>query len=78
MPAPEDVPFEDEKPAPAPEPAPAAVSFETVQKAAIKLVQEQKQEALRGLLLKHGLQALPELKDDPEKRAAFYADMGVI
>lgn len=78
MPAPEDVPFEDEKPVLAPEPAPAAVSFETVQKAAIKLVQEQKQEALRGLLLKHGLQALPELKDDPEKRAAFYADMGVI
>lgn len=78
MPAPEEVPFADEKPVPAPEAAPAAVTYEMVQNVAIKLVQEQRQPELRALLQKHGLQGLPELKDDPEKRAAFYADMGVI
>ena len=78
MPAPEEVPFEEEKPAPAPEPAPAAVTYEMVQNAAIKLVQAQKQEEMRGLLKKHGLESLPELKEAPEKLEAFYKDMEVV
>ena len=78
MPAPEEVPFEEKKPAPAPEPAPAAVTFEMVQKAAIKLVQAQRQEEMRGLLNKYGLQSLPELKAAPEKLEAFYKDMEVL
>lgn len=78
MPAPEEVPFAEEKPAPALAAAPAAVTFEMVQKAAIKMVQAQKQEEMRELLNKYGLQSLPELKAAPEKLAAFYADMGVI
>lgn len=73
MPAPEETPFDEKKPEPAP-----VVTYEMVQNVAIKLVQEQRQPELRALLQKHGLQGLPELKDDPEKRAAFYADMGVI
>ena len=73
MPAPEETPFDEKKPEPAP-----TVTFEMVQKKAISLVQAQRQPELRALLEKHGLQGLPELKDDPEKRAAFYADMGVI
>ena len=78
MPAPEEVPFADEKPVPAPEAAPAAVTFEMVQKKAISLVQAQRQPELRALLEKHGLQSLPELKDDPEKLAAFYKDVEVL
>lgn len=78
MPAPEEVPFAEEKPAPAPAATPAAVTFEMVQKAAIKMVQAQKQGEMRELLNKYGLQSLPELKAAPEKLAAFYADMGVI
>ena len=72
MPAPEGVPFE-EKEAPAP-----AVTFEMVQKKAIGLVQAQRQPELRALLEKHGLQALPDLKDSPEKMAAFYKDVEVL
>lgn len=78
MPAPEEVPFADEKPVPASEAAPAAVTFEMVQKKAISLVQAQRQPELRALLEKHGLQSLPELKDDPEKLAAFYKDVEVL
>lgn len=78
MPAPEEVPFAEEKPAPAPAAAPAAVTFEMVQKAAIKLVQAQRQEEMRGLLNKYGLQSLPELKAAPEKLEAFYKDMEVL
>jgi hypothetical protein len=49
-----------------------------VQKKAISLVQAQRQPELRALLEKHGLQSLPELKDDPEKLAAFYKDVEVL
>lgn len=74
------VPKEEPKPAPAPDPKPAApsVSFEDVTKAAIKLMDTGKQDALRGLLTKYGVPALPALKDDPEKLAAFYKDLEVI
>lgn len=74
MPAPEETPFEEKKP----EPAPAPVTFEMVQKKAIALVQAQRQPELRALLEKYGLQGLPELKDDPEKLAAFYKDVEVL
>ena len=73
MPAPKEVPFEEKKSEPDP-----AVSYEMVQQRAIVLVQAQKQKELQGLLQKHGLQALPELKAAPEKLAAFYKDMEVI
>ena len=84
--APESVPFNTAPTAasaqPAPQPVPQAqqttVTFEMVQKAAIKMVQAQRQEEMRELLNKYGLQSLPELKAAPEKLAAFYADMGVI
>ncbi len=75
MPAPDVTPFDEKKPEP--EPAPV-VTFEMVQKVAIKLVQEQRQPELRALLQKHGLQGLPELKDNPEKLAAFYKDVEVL
>lgn len=73
MPAPEETPFDEKKPEPAP-----TVTFEMVQKKAISLVQAQRQPELRALLQKHGLQGLPELKDNPEKLAAFYKDVEVL
>ena len=82
MPAPENVPFEDKPtpkaPEPAPAPKPAPLSFDMVQAAAIKLVQAKKQEELRSLLQKYGVQALPELKDKPDDLAAFYKDLEVM
>ena len=79
MPAPENVPFQKENAPKAAGSAPApVVTFEMVQKKAIKLVQEQRQPELRALLEKHGLQALPDLKDSPDKLAAFYKDVEVL
>lgn len=64
-------------PAPAPAPAAKAPSFEEVTKAAIRLMDAGKQPQLRALLQKYGVQALPELKNDPVKLAEFYADLEV-
>lgn len=74
MPAPEEPPFEEKKS----EEAAPEVTFEMVQKKAIGLVQAQRQPELRALLEKHGLQALPDLKNSPEKLAAFYKDVEVL
>ena len=77
-------------PAPAPEPQPApapaaepektykAVSFDDVTKAAIKLMDAGRQDDLRQLLVKYGVQALPELKTQPDKLAQFYSDLEVM
>lgn len=65
------------EPAPAPAPAVRVPSFEEVTKAAIKLMDAGKQPQLRALLQKYGVQALPELKNDPVKLAEFYADLEV-
>lgn len=75
-------------PAPEPQPAPApaaepektykAVSFDDVTKAAIKLMDAGRQDDLRQLLVKYGVQALPELKTQPDKLAQFYADLEVM
>lgn len=77
-------------PAPAPEPQPApapaaepektykAVSFDDVTKAAIKLMDAGRQDDLRQLLVKYGVQALPELKSNPAKLAQFYSDLEVM
>lgn len=65
------------EPAPAPAPAAKAPSFEEVTKAAIKLMDAGKQPQLRALLQKYGVQALPELKNNPAKLAEFYADLEV-
>lgn len=77
--APDPVPAQT--PAQTPAPAPAApkqqVSFEEVTKAAIRLMDAGKQNELRALLQKYGVQALPELKNDPAKLAEFYADLEV-
>lgn len=83
QPAPQQV----ETPAPAAskqqsEPAPAqtfkAVTFEEVTQAAIKKMDAGKQTELRALLQKYGVQALPELKTQPEKLNTFYADLEVL
>lgn len=66
------------EPAPAPAPAAKAPSFEEVTKAAIRLMDAGKQPQLRALLQKYGVQALPELKNDPVKLAEFYADLEVM
>lgn len=64
------------------EPAPAqtfkAVTFEEVTQAAIKKMDAGKQTELRALLQKYGVQALPELKTQPEKLNTFYADLEVL
>lgn len=62
---------------PAPAPAAKAPSFEEVTKAAIRLMDAGKQPQLRALLQKYGVQALPELKNNPAKLAEFYADLEV-
>lgn len=71
-----------ETPAPAPEPEPEktekTVSIEDVTKAAVKLMDAGRQDDLRQLLVKYGVQALPELKDKPDKLAAFYAELEVM
>lgn len=64
-------------PEPAPAPAVKAPSFDEVTKAAIKLMDAGKQPQLRALLQKYGVQALPELRNDPVKLAEFYADLEV-
>jgi len=64
-----------------PTPAPQtlkAVTFEEVTQAAIKKMDAGKQTELRALLQKYGVQALSELKVQPEKLAAFYADLEVL
>ena len=81
-------PAETVVPAPEPQPAPApaaepektykAVSFDDVTKAAIKLMDAGRQNDLRQLLVKYGVQALPELKTQPDKLAQFYADLEVV
>ena len=55
-----------------------AVTFEEVTQAAIKKMDAGKQTELRALLQKYGVQALPELKAQPEKLATFYADLEVL
>ena len=55
-----------------------AVTFEEVTQAAIKKMDAGKQTELRALLQKYGVQALPELKTQPEKLNAFYADLEVL
>lgn len=68
-------------PDPVPAPTPAAskqqVSFEEVTRAAIRMMDAGKQNELRALLQKYGVQALPDLKSQPEKLAAFYHDLEV-
>ena len=69
--------------APGPAPAPAeelkkAPSFDDVTKAAIKLMDAGRQNDLRQLLVKYGVQALPELKTQPDKLAQFYAELEVV
>jgi hypothetical protein len=81
-------PAETAAPAPEPQPAPApatepektykAVSFDDVTKAAIKLMDAGRQDDLRQLLVKYGVQALPELKSNPAKLAQFYSDLEVM
>lgn len=79
-------PAETAAPAPEPAPAPAAepektykdVSFDNVTKAAIKLMDAGRQDDLRQLLVKYGVQALPELKTQPDKLAQFYSDLEVM
>ena len=81
-------PAETAAPAPVPQPAPApaaepektykAVSFDDVTKAAIKLMDAGRQDDLRQLLVKYGVQALPELKTQPDKLAQFYSDLEVM
>ncbi|HCG60508.1 MAG TPA: hypothetical protein DEV97_11010 [Lachnospiraceae bacterium] len=81
-------PAETAAPAPVPQPAPApaaepektykAVSFDDVTKAAIKLMDAGRQDDLRQLLVKYGVQALPELKSNPAKLAQFYSDLEVM
>lgn len=62
-----------------PEPAPIKVpSFDDVTKAAVKLMDAGRQDDLRQLLIKYGVQALPELKDNPVKLAEFYAELDVM
>lgn len=65
-------------PAPAAEEPKKAPSFEEVTKAAIKLMDAGRQNDLRQLLTKYGVQALPELKADMDKLRAFYADLEVM
>lgn len=65
-------------PAPAAEEPKKAVSFDDVTKAAIKLMDAGRQNDLRQLLVKYGVQALPELKTQPVKLAQFYADLEVM
>ena len=66
------------QPAPEPEKTVRAVSIEDVTKAAVKLMDAGRQDDLRQLLVKYGVQALPELKDKPDKLAAFYAELEVM
>lgn len=77
-PAPEPQPA----PAPAPEPEPETTirvpSFDEVTKAAVKLMDAGRQDDLRQLLAKYGVQALPELKDNSVKLAEFYAELEVM
>lgn len=61
-----------------PEPEKKAPSFDDVTKAAVKLMDAGRQDDLRQLLVKYGVQALPELKDKPEKLSAFYAELEVM
>jgi hypothetical protein len=61
-----------------PEPEKKTVSIEDVTKAAVKLMDAGRQDDLRQLLIKYGVQALPELKDKPDKLAAFYAELEVM
>ena len=68
--------------APAPEPEPEMTirvpSFDEVTKAAVKLMDAGRQDDLRQLLVKYGVQALPELKDNSVKLAEFYAELEVM
>lgn len=69
------------EPQPAPDPEPVTIktpSFDDVTKAAVKLMDAGRQDDLRQLLVKYGVQALPELKDKPEKLSAFYAELEVM
>ena len=61
-----------------PEPEKKTVSIEDVTKAAVKLMDAGRQDDLRQLLIKYGVQALPELKDKPDKLAEFYAELEVM
>ena len=72
MPAPEETPFDEKKPEPAP-----VVTYEMVQNVAIKLVQEQRQSELRALLQKHGLQGLPELKQEASRFVKAFIGLDV-
>ena len=63
---------------PEPEKTVRAVSIEDVTKAAVKLMDAGRQDDLRQLLVKYGVQALPELKDKPDKLAAFYSELEVM
>ena len=68
-----------EAPQPAPEPVTIkAPSFDEVTKAAVKLMDAGRQDDLRQLLVKYGVQALPELKDKPAKLYDFYAELEVM
>ena len=90
-PAPAAAPAPEPQPAPAPAAEPEktykavsfddvakAVSFDDVTKAAIKLMDAGRQDDLRQLLVKYGVQALPELKTQPDKLAQFYSDLEVM
>ena len=76
-------PQQAEAPTPAaskqqPDPEEKALSIEDVTKVAVKLMDTGRQDDLRQLLVKYGVQALPELKDKPDKLAAFYAELEVM
>ena len=66
------------QPAPEPEKTEKTVSIEDVTKAAVKLMDAGRQDDLRQLLVKYGVQALPELKDNSVKLAEFYAELEVM
>lgn len=76
-----EVPPEAPQPTPRPAPEPVTIkapSFDEVTKAAVKLMDAGRQDDLRQLLVKYGVQALPELKDNPVKLAEFYAELEVM
>jgi len=75
LPAP---PAADTAPEPEPETTIRVPSFDEVTKAAVKLMDAGRQDDLRQMLVKYGVQALPELKDNSIKLADFYAELEVM
>ena len=59
-------------------PEPKVPTIEEVTQAAVKKVDAGKQAELRQLLQKYGANSLPELKNYPDKLAAFIKDLEVL